>query len=137
MCLLSDVQYTLDKFCLFEQEYQVPEAPCCLMVFYTAISHQICLQVELVATATDVASATNLIKIHKPDLLFLDIQMGTHTGFDLLNLLPDKSFEVIFVTAYDHYGIQAVKFAALDYLLKPVDIDELMAAVKKSWFPAH
>jgi two-component system LytT family response regulator len=58
--------------------------------------------------------------------------MGAQTGFDLLNLLPEKSFEVIFVTAFDHYGIQAVKFAALDYLLKPVNTDELVLAVDKA-----
>ena len=58
--------------------------------------------------------------------------MGKNTGFDLLNQLLEKSFEVIFVTAYDHYGIQAVKFAALDYLLKPVNPDELINAVSKA-----
>lgn len=91
-----------------------------------------CSQVQILATESSVEQAAISIRAHRPDLLFLDIQMGTHSGFDLLNLLPDKSFEIIFVTAYDQYGIQAVKFAALDYLLKPVDIDELIAAVKKA-----
>lgn len=91
-----------------------------------------CNQVQVVATETEVDQAALSINIHQPDLLFLDIQMGANSGFDLLNLLPDKSFEIIFVTAYDQYGIQAVKFAALDYLLKPVDIDELIHAVKKA-----
>jgi two-component system LytT family response regulator len=58
--------------------------------------------------------------------------MGKHSGFDLLNMLTEKPFEVVFVTAYDQYGIQAVKFAALDYLLKPVNPDELIHAVAKA-----
>ena len=88
-----------------------------------------CPQVTILATAQNVSDAVNVIGKHSPDLVFLDIQMGEQTGFDILSLLPNRSFEVIFVTAYDQYGIQAVKFAALDYLLKPLDIDELKTAV--------
>lgn len=91
-----------------------------------------CPQVQILAMESDVSAAALTINKHQPDLLFLDIQMGKQSGFDLLNLLSDKAFEIIFVTAYDHYGIQAVKFAALDYMLKPVDIDELVAAVDKA-----
>ncbi len=91
-----------------------------------------CPQVVVVDRAVEVNLAFEQINKHQPDLLFLDIQMGKQSGFDLLNLLTHKSFEIIFVTAYDHYGIQAVKFAALDYLLKPVDIDELVMAVDKA-----
>ncbi|TCC86623.1 response regulator transcription factor [Pedobacter frigiditerrae] len=91
-----------------------------------------CPSVKIVGTAKQVTEAVSLISLQQPDLLFLDIQMGKQSGFDLLNLLPEKTFEVIFVTAYDRYGIQAVKFAALDYLLKPVNIEELVAAVAKA-----
>ena len=91
-----------------------------------------CPSVKVVGTATQIEEAVSLIKLQQPDLLFLDIQMGPNTGFDLLSLLPEKSFEVIFVTAFDQYGIQAVKFAALDYLLKPVNTDELKTAVDKA-----
>ena len=63
--------------------------------------------------------------------MFLDIQLGGDSGLNLLKLVHARSFEVIFVTAYDQYGIQAIKFAALDYLLKPVDIDELVIATAK------
>lgn len=91
-----------------------------------------CRAVKVVAIANNIDDAFEKINLHRPDLLFLDIQMGKTTGFDLLNLLTEKSFEVIFVTAYDNYGIQAVKSAALDYLLKPVDPDELIAAVSKA-----
>lgn len=91
-----------------------------------------CPTVHIVGQANQVEEAAVLINLHRPDLLFLDIQMGKHSGFDLLNMIADKSFEVIFVTAYDQYGIQAVKFAALDYLLKPVNPDELINAVVKA-----
>ncbi|MHC8948647.1 LytR/AlgR family response regulator transcription factor [Sphingobacterium hungaricum] len=91
-----------------------------------------CPQVTIVATAQNVRNAVDAIESHLPDLVFLDIQMGELTGFDVLKLLPKRNFEVIFITAYDQYGIQAVKFAALDYLLKPIDIEELMTAVNKA-----
>ncbi|MCX2573876.1 LytR/AlgR family response regulator transcription factor [Pedobacter sandarakinus] len=90
-----------------------------------------CPQVNILATVQTVADAVKIIEKHLPDLVFLDIQMGEQTGFDVLTSLPNRNFEVIFVTAFDQYGIQAVKFAALDYLLKPVDIDELKTAVNK------
>jgi two-component system LytT family response regulator len=91
-----------------------------------------CPEIKVVATANNINDAIDQITLHRPDLLFLDIQMGKTTGFDLLNQLEEKTFEVIFVTAFDNYGIQAVKFAALDYLLKPVDLDELITAVAKA-----
>ncbi|WP_431293194.1 LytR/AlgR family response regulator transcription factor [Pedobacter sp. P26] len=91
-----------------------------------------CPDIKVVASASNIDEAFAQVNLHHPDLLFLDIQMGKTTGFDLLNLLTEKTFEVVFVTAYDHYGIQAVKFAALDYLLKPVDPEELKTAVEKA-----
>ncbi len=91
-----------------------------------------CPNIKVVASASNIDEAFAQVNLHHPDLLFLDIQMGKTTGFDLLNQLTEKTFEVVFVTAYDHYGIQAVKFAALDYLLKPVDPEELIAAVEKA-----
>lgn len=90
-----------------------------------------CPQVTVMAGIRTLEEARVLIEQHRPDLLFLDIQMGDSTVFELLQNLTFTDFEVIFVTAYDHYGIQAVKYAALDYLLKPVDIQELKAAVAK------
>ncbi|CAH0192395.1 Transcriptional regulatory protein YehT [Pedobacter sp. Bi27] len=91
-----------------------------------------CPQVSIMATAQNINDAVDIIEKYSPDLVFLDIQMGEQTGFDVLKLLPTRNFEVIFVTAYDQYGIQAVKFAALDYLLKPIDIEELINAVNKA-----
>ncbi len=90
-----------------------------------------CPQIDVVCTAQNVIDGVNSIGKYIPNLVFLDIQIGDQTGFDVLKQIPNRNFEVIFVTAYDHYGIQAVKFAALDYLLKPIDIEELKEAVYK------
>lgn len=89
-----------------------------------------CPQVEVLAEAQSAAEALRLITQLKPDLLFLDIEMGEVSGFDLLKSLNGRQdFEVIFVTAFDRYGIQAVKACAIDYLLKPINILELSNAV--------
>lgn len=88
--------------------------------------------VAVCAEAADINSALQTILSHRPQLVFLDIQLHAQSGFDLLKQLGEISFEIIFVTAYNQYGIQAVKFAALDYLLKPIDIDELKTALDKA-----
>lgn len=93
---------------------------------------QHCPTIKVLAEAGSVTDAISLIELHRPELLFLDIQLGKSSGFDLLVALQERSFEVIFVTAYDQYGIQAIKSAALDYLLKPVSPKELVAAVDKA-----
>ncbi len=67
----------------------------------------------------------------RPDLLFLDIEMTQGNAFDLLNQLRPLTFQVIFVTAFDNYAIRAFKYSAVDYLLKPVDIDELVSAISR------
>ena len=91
-----------------------------------------CPEVQVVTTAYDAAKAREVIGIHRPELVFLDISMPGEDGFDLLRSIPDPDFDVIFVTAYDQFGIQAVKFSALDYLLKPIDAGELRQAVDKA-----
>src|SRR5882757_6914583 len=88
--------------------------------------------IQVCATAENVDDTLAAIKHHKPDLVFLDIQLHNRSGFDILKQLDEINFEIIFVTAYDNYGIQAVKFAALDYLLKPIDTDELTLAINKA-----
>lgn len=93
---------------------------------------QYCPEVSIVATAFDAAMGRELIEKHHPDLLFLDIQMPGTNGLELLQQLHHPDFELIFVTAYDQYGIQAVKFAAVDYLLKPINVAELKEAVQKA-----
>lgn len=74
---------------------------------------------------------TNAIKKYRPELVFLDVQLGNKTGFDILHQVDANSFETIFTTAYEKYAIQAFKFSALDYLLKPVDAEDLTQAVMK------
>lgn len=90
-----------------------------------------CPEIEILAEADGVVSGAKTIKNHNPDVVFLDIQMQDGTGFDLLEILPKVDFKVIFTTASDEFAIRAFKFSAVDYLLKPIDPDELTAAVKK------
>lgn len=90
-----------------------------------------CPQVEILAEAVDVVAAIKLVKTHNPQLVFLDIEMPGETGFSLLEHFQDYSFEVIFVTAYDNYAIKAIRFSAADYILKPINIFELKAAVEE------
>ncbi|MEO1262820.1 MAG: LytTR family DNA-binding domain-containing protein [Bacteroidota bacterium] len=91
-----------------------------------------CPDVEVVAQFTDSPEALEYLKKNPPDLLFLDIEMPRLNGFEVLEELGDNmSFDVIFTTAYDEFGIRAVKANALDYLLKPVQNQELKAAIEK------
>jgi two-component system LytT family response regulator len=93
--------------------------------------------IEIVGEASGVDQAYQLILDLRPQLLFLDIQMPHKNGFDLLTSLDPKqlqALEVIFVTAYDAYGIQAIKFSALDYLLKPIQKEELDHALQKAQY---
>lgn len=94
--------------------------------------HRYCREINIVATATNANSAIEAIQAHRPDLVFLDIQLSGKSGFDILKAFASINFEIIFITAYDQYGIQAIKFSALDYLLKPIDIYELKSAVEKA-----
>ncbi len=91
-----------------------------------------CTAVNIVATALNTDSGKEMIYHHKPDLVFLDIQMPGKSGFDLLQSLHSDAFEIIFVTAYDQYALQAIKFSAVDYLLKPINVVELTNAVDKA-----
>jgi two-component system, LytTR family, response regulator len=87
--------------------------------------------VEVVALCQDIAEAMEAVNTKAPDIVFLDIQLQRETGFDLLTRLKDINFEVIFTTAYTEYAIKAFKFSAIDYLLKPIDIEDLKKAVGK------
>ena len=88
--------------------------------------------IELIGESENVENGYKDILTSKPDLVFLDIEMGKGTGFDLLGKFDNYPFKVIFVTAYDQYAIKAIKFSALDYLLKPVMIKDLVEAVNKA-----
>lgn len=91
-----------------------------------------CPEVMVVNTLNSIETGLQSIREDKPDLVFLDIQMPNASGFDLLNQLEKISFEIIFVTAHDAYAIKAFKYAAVDYLLKPIRVSELVDAVNKA-----
>ncbi|HEV2483217.1 MAG TPA: LytTR family DNA-binding domain-containing protein [Puia sp.] len=91
-----------------------------------------CPQVTVIGAASGVDTALPLIREMNPDLVFLDIEMIHGNGFDLLNELQPIAFQVIFVTAFDEYAVKAFKYSAVDYLLKPVDIEDLQSAVEKT-----
>lgn len=97
---------------------------------------EFCPQVSIVGEADGVETALDLIQTTRPDLVILDIEMKQGNAFDLLNQLQPLSFKVIFVTAFDSYAIRAFKYSAVDYLLKPVDIEDLQKAVERIAEPA-
>lgn len=90
-----------------------------------------CPSLHIVGSASSVIDGLNYLNNNTVDILFLDIKMQQETGFNLLEQLTNSIPHIIFVTAYDQYGIQAIKFSATDYLLKPINIEELIAAVHK------
>ena len=90
-----------------------------------------CADVQLTGEAENGEEGMKLIEKNKPDIVFLDIEMPRMDGFEMLHRLPEKNFHLIFTTAYDQYAIKAIKYAAFDYLLKPIDIEELKSAVSK------
>ncbi len=87
--------------------------------------------VEVIGEASGVVEGAKLLKLVKPDIVFLDIQMQDGTGFDLLDILTEIPFKIIFITASDAHAIKAFRYAAIDYLVKPVDPDELVQALEK------
>jgi two-component system LytT family response regulator len=91
-----------------------------------------CPQISEVKTYTNPVNALDEIALAKPDLLFLDIEMPLMNGFEVLQKLLPFSFAVVFITAYNHYAIKAFKFNALDYLVKPIDTDDLVEAVERA-----
>lgn len=94
-------------------------------------------EIDEIYTAVGAERGIEKIKEVQPQLLFLDIEMPFMTGFELLEQFPQHNFEVIFVTAYDHYAIKAIRYSALDYLLKPIDAEELKQAVHRFINTSH
>ena len=90
-----------------------------------------CPNVNIVGVASSSTDAKQMIGLTHPDVIFLDIEMPGGTGFDLLRSLESIDFKVIFVTAYNTHALKAIKFSALDYILKPIDVQELKTAVEK------
>lgn len=98
----------------------------------TEILKQYCPAVSVVGSCRNIDEAGKLIAATDPQLIFLDIQMPNGSGFDLLDRIRNRQLEVIFVTAYDNFLLQAIRYSALDYVLKPVNIVEITQAVKKA-----
>jgi len=100
--------------------------------FLKSLITEFCPEITITGAAGSIEEAVPMITGLKPDILFLDIEMHSGTGFDILQQVSHLKFHVIFTTAYDHYAIKAIKFSALDYLLKPIDVQELQQAVQKA-----
>ncbi|MBU3658774.1 MAG: response regulator [Flavobacteriales bacterium] len=88
-------------------------------------------EIEVIGEASGVVEGAKLLRKVQPNIVFLDIQMQDGSGFDLLDMLPEIPFKIIFITASDAHAIKAFRYAAIDYLLKPVDPDELMQALAR------
>ena len=93
--------------------------------------NRFCPEINIITTCNNVLEAVDAIKKYKPDVVFLDIEMPNYAGYELVAFFEEVNFDIIFVTAYDQYAIKAFELSAVDYLLKPVEIDRLKEAVKK------
>lgn len=91
-----------------------------------------CPDVEVVAEAENGKLGLEIIKKYKPEIIFLDVEMPEMSGFELLSNLKDRTGHIVFTTAYNQYAIKAIKHAAFDYLLKPIDIEELKSTIQKA-----
>ncbi|MBK6984520.1 MAG: response regulator transcription factor [Bacteroidetes bacterium] len=90
-----------------------------------------CPEINVLATCSNVPDGVLAINKHKPDVVFLDIEMPDYNGFELLGFFREIDFDIIFVTAYSEYAIKAFEISAVDYILKPIDIDQLKNSVEK------
>ncbi len=99
--------------------------------FIASIISEYCPALDLVGMASSAREGVKIILAKAPDLVFLDVEMPHGSGFDLLQQFPEKTFDVIFITAFNHYAIRAIKFSAVDYILKPININEFREAVEK------
>ncbi|AXG68848.1 transcriptional regulatory protein YehT [Kordia sp. SMS9] len=100
--------------------------------FIVSLLSTYCKDLQIVGTSSSVAEATSLIKIKKPELIFLDVELKDGKAFDLLNCFDVNDFVTIFLTGYSKYGINAVKYGVSDYLLKPIILKELIESVEKA-----
>lgn len=113
------------KVVIIEDEYHLREALSLLLEM--AISGQM----QIVGYAEGLPDAVTLIDKLKPDIVFMDIKLKNGTGFEVLNRINHKDFYLIFTTAYEEYAVRAFKFNAIDYLLKPIDPDELKSTIRR------
>src|SRR6188508_3053052 len=108
----------------------IDDEPYCCEIL-AAMLESDCPEVEIKAICNNAKDALTVIRQQSPDLVFLDVEMPKMNGFEMLEQLPFINFEVIFTTSYDQYALKAIRFSALDYLLKPVDAEELHKAIQK------
>ena len=99
--------------------------------FISSIIAEYCPGLQVSGKAHNIKEGIQIINDIKPELVFLDVEMPNGTGFDLLTHFPEKNFDVIFITAFNHYAIKAIKFSAVDYILKPINIHEFIEAVSR------
>lgn len=97
-----------------------------------SLLEEFCEGVEIAGLAGDVETAVAMIKEKGPDLVFLDVELQTGTGFDVLDQVGNVNFDIVFTTAFEQYAVKAIKLSSIDYLLKPIDIEELQQAVEKA-----
>jgi two-component system LytT family response regulator len=109
----------------------IDDEPAAVNVLATLLKKKCNGDVEVVATSVSPFEGRSLIEQHKPDLVFLDIEMPGMTGVDLVRSFNDPGFRVVFVTAYDNYAVQAFQLSAVNYLLKPVGPESVMATIEK------
>jgi two-component system, LytTR family, response regulator len=107
----------------------IDDEPYCCETIVTLLEDN--QDVEIVSICHSAADALTAIQKYSPDLVFLDVEMPKMNGFEMLEQLPLISFHLIFTTSYDQYALKAIRFSAIDYLLKPIDAAELQAAIKK------
>lgn len=105
------------------------EPYCCESL--SILLEEYCPEVSITGIFHNGGDALTGIRKNAPDLIFLDVEMPKMNGFDMLKQLPSVNFEIIFTTSYDQYAVKAIRFSAIDYLLKPIDTDELQNAVQK------
>lgn len=108
----------------------VDDDPNCILALHGILS-KYCSQVQVCATCNGIQDAVNNIQKFQPDFIFLDVELQNETGFDLFKHFPSPTFEVVFTTAHSKYAIKAIKSSCFDYLLKPIDIDELTRTIER------
>jgi two-component system LytT family response regulator len=112
------------KACIIDDEKKARD------ILQNLLEHY-CKEVNIIGHSDSVENGYEFIVSNRPELVFLDVEMPRGSGFELLKKFDIVPFKTIFVTAHNHYAIKAIKFSAIDYLLKPVDVDELIIAVER------
>ena len=115
----------------------IDDEPQCIETLQLMLEKKFSNEVQLAATSFTPIEGIKLIKEHKPDIVFLDVEMPEMTGIELLKTFDSIWFNVIFTTAHQHYAIQAIKLNALDYITKPISLEELTTAIRKCSTKQH